>query len=171
MIDFFTFLYAQRFVHATLVWMNRARVLNLYTCIIRGLRSCLVKVSCRSVENCRFLSTLKSGENFIFSLGDVDDNIRYYHLSICVLARQSIYALSTLVWLSLHGRDLSYPSIESVFLWYMESHKVELCWIGLFDLSNQPLIFPMQHIGYPTHNCGECTQKDCWVPDYSRYHT
>ena len=42
------------FVHAS--WV---RALKFYTRINQGLKSCLVKLSSRSVENCRFWSTLK----------------------------------------------------------------------------------------------------------------
>ena len=49
------------FVHASWVWRKWARGFKFYTVtrINRGLKSCLVKVLSRSVENCRFWSTLK----------------------------------------------------------------------------------------------------------------
>ena len=42
------------FVHASWVWRSWARAFKLYTRINQGLKTCLVKVSSRSVENCRF---------------------------------------------------------------------------------------------------------------------
>ena len=69
-------------VHASLVWRNWARDFKFNTHINQGLKSCLVIVSSRSVENCRFWSTLKSSEKFIFRWGNASDNIRYYHLSV-----------------------------------------------------------------------------------------
>ena len=47
------------FVHASLVWRSWARAFKFYTRINQGLKSCLVKVSSRSVENCWFWNTLK----------------------------------------------------------------------------------------------------------------
>ena len=47
-------------MHASLVWRNWARDFLFNTHINQGLKSCLVMVSSRSVENCRFWSTLKS---------------------------------------------------------------------------------------------------------------
>ena len=47
----------------------------------------------------------------------------------------------------------------------MDRRKVELCWLGLFDLWNHPL----QHIRYLTRNFGMCTQNDCRVSDYPKY--
>ena len=47
------------FVHASLVWRSWARAFKFNTHINQGLKSCLVKVLSRSVENCRFWSTLK----------------------------------------------------------------------------------------------------------------
>ena len=42
------------FVYASLVWRSWARAFKFYTHINQGLKSCLVKVLSRSVENCRF---------------------------------------------------------------------------------------------------------------------
>ena len=50
---------AKHFVQASLVWSDWARAFKVYTHINQGLKSCLVKVLSRSVENCRFWSTLK----------------------------------------------------------------------------------------------------------------
>ena len=47
------------FVHASLVWRSWARAFKFCTRMNQGLKSCLVKVLSRSVENCRFWSTLK----------------------------------------------------------------------------------------------------------------
>ena len=56
--DFFLcFSDAKLFVHAKLVWRNKARA--FYTRVNQCLQLCLVKVLSRSVENCRFWSTLK----------------------------------------------------------------------------------------------------------------
>ena len=55
------------FVQASLVWRSWARASKLYTRINQGLKSCLVKVLFRSVENWRFWSTLKIVDfNFFF---------------------------------------------------------------------------------------------------------
>ena len=69
------------FVHASWIWRSWARPFKFYTRMNQGLKSCLVKVSSRSVENCRFWCTLKSSEKFMFKWGNAGDNIRYYHLS------------------------------------------------------------------------------------------
>ena len=63
-------------VHASLVWRNWARDFYFNTHINQGLKSCLVMVSSRTVENFRFWSTLKRSEKFIFRWGNADDNIR-----------------------------------------------------------------------------------------------
>ena len=42
------------FVQASLVWRSWARACKFYSRINQGLKSCLVKVSSRSVEHCRF---------------------------------------------------------------------------------------------------------------------
>ena len=55
------------FVHASLVWRSWARGFKFYTRINQGLKSCLVKVLSRSVENCRFWSTLKIVDLNLFS--------------------------------------------------------------------------------------------------------
>ena len=129
--------------------------MKVYTCINQCLKSCLVKVSFRSIENCWFWSTLKTddfikrfffhmpgtlctrvlyegiklelwncihiqtkvwsrassrfhfdrseivdsgafenGGHLVFSWGNVSDNIRYYHLNMCVCGRKSPYALA-----------------------------------------------------------------------------
>ena len=47
------------FVHASLGWRSWARAFKFYTRIHQDLKSCLVNVSSRSVENCRFWNTLK----------------------------------------------------------------------------------------------------------------
>ena len=47
------------FVHASWVWRSWARGFTFYTRINQDLKSCLVEVLSRSVENCRFWSTLK----------------------------------------------------------------------------------------------------------------
>ena len=47
------------FVQASLVWRSWARAFKFYTRINQGLKSCLVMVLSRSIENCRFWSTLK----------------------------------------------------------------------------------------------------------------
>ena len=46
-------------MQASLVWSNWARPFKFHTRINQDLKSCLVKVLSRSVDNCRFWSTLK----------------------------------------------------------------------------------------------------------------
>ena len=55
------------FAQASLVWRSWARAFKFYTRINQGLKSCLVKVLSRSVENCRFWSTLKIVDFKLFS--------------------------------------------------------------------------------------------------------
>ena len=50
----------------SLVWNNWARAFKFYTRMNQGLKSCLVKVSSRSIENYRFWSTLKSVDFKLF---------------------------------------------------------------------------------------------------------
>ena len=64
-LNFFS--YAKHFVQVSLVWCDCARALKFYTHINQGLKSCLVKVLSRSVENCRFWSTLKMVDLNIFT--------------------------------------------------------------------------------------------------------
>ena len=56
-LNFFS--YAKHFVHASLGWRSWARAFKFYTRFNQGLKSCLVKVSSRSVENWRFWNALK----------------------------------------------------------------------------------------------------------------
>ena len=55
------------FVHASLIWRSWARAFKCCTRMNQVLKSCLVKVLSRSVENCRFWSTLKIVDFKLFS--------------------------------------------------------------------------------------------------------
>ena len=106
-----------------------ARAFKFHTNINQGLKSCCVKV--RLVANCRFWSLWKV-EHFIFSWGNVGENIRYHHLNICVWGRKLLYALALLV--AKHQINLIkvlYRSVSHLFPRIFFNDRTSCVWIKL----------------------------------------